>query len=289
MNKKVNILPNLFTVGNLCCGMVALGLAAFGQPVTAAWLIFMGLLLDMFDGKVARLTNKVTLFGKELDSLADLLTFGAAPALLVLLRFFGPNEERGILLACFFVTCGALRLARFNSQQRSYGRVFIGLPIPAAAALVAGYILMVGSNPGNSFFGEAYNSPALRYPILAIPAVGLLMVSNIKYPKYQIFEVHRKNSFVLLFFLVAVVLLAFTIHAHFIYFAGAVFYAVLGPAHAVLRRRRELRLRFEENPDLIADAVQAQFPQSSTRGSKRPRTRYPGRRKFRRRRGSNSG
>jgi len=285
MNKKVNILPNLFTAGNLCCGMVSLVLSSLGIFVAAAWLIFLGLLLDLFDGKVARMTNKVTRFGKELDSLADLLTFGAAPALLVFLRFFDPSEEKGILLACFYVTCGALRLARFNTQQPGHGRIFVGLPIPAAAALLGGYVLMAGSNPQNSIFGAAFDSPMLRYPILAIPAVGLLMVSNIRYPKYQIFEVPKKNSFILLFLLVALVLLAFSIHAHFIFLASAVFYAVLGPAHAILRRRRELQRRFEENPDLVAEAVQAQFTPSANRGSKRPRTRYPGRKRFRRRSG----
>src|SRR5258708_27312103 len=135
------ILPSLFTTGNLFLGFWAIVRTFHGQYAEAAPLIFWAILLDVLDGRIARMTGTTSEFGAELDSLADVVSFGVAPALLIYSWGFSSLPRVGWLVAFLFVVCGALRLARFNVQKTSVdGRYFVGLPIPAAAAPVAALV-----------------------------------------------------------------------------------------------------------------------------------------------------
>ena len=142
--RKVNILPSVLTIANMYLGIMSVMLAFDGQYEKAAVLILIGMLCDIGDGKIARLMNSVSRFGEELDSLADLITFGLAPALLVFLAFMNPYgtvfRKIGMLLTTVYVISAALRLARYNSTNHD-NMAFNGLPSPAAALTVASYVL----------------------------------------------------------------------------------------------------------------------------------------------------
>ena len=136
--KRVDILPNLLSLGNMYCGLAAVfTLGATSEPsqeqiVRASWLIILAILFDTFDGRVARLTNSVSEFGKQLDSMSDLVSFGIAPGFLVFKQVMQLDMRAATLLAVFFITTTGLRLARFNIGRASLGGHFIGLPAPAA-------------------------------------------------------------------------------------------------------------------------------------------------------------
>ena len=161
------IAPNMVTSGNLLCGMFSLMLAMGGRPVPAAWLVFFAVIFDGLDGKIARMLGGGSQFGLEFDSLADLVSFGVAPAILmyqVSLKGFGGLV--GAAAACFFALCVALRLARFNVVH--VPGPFQGLPCPAGGLFVSSFVLAGLSLPT---------------PLMAIilTVVGLLMISSIPY------------------------------------------------------------------------------------------------------------
>ena len=130
------LLPNLFTAASIFTGFYAIALALEGSFVSAAWFIFLALIFDGLDGRVARMTNTASHFGVEFDSLADIVAFGVAPALLLYL-YIGESYGRiGIVVSALFIIFGAVRLARFNvTTSRIEPSVFIGLPIPTAAII----------------------------------------------------------------------------------------------------------------------------------------------------------
>ena len=143
MKKGIYILPNLFTLGNMLCGFYSIISTIEGRFHHAAVAIFIAALADGLDGKIARLTKTCSRFGVEFDSLADLVSFGVAPALLIYIWALRPYQRVGWLAAFLFVICGALRLARFNVQvYTSENKYFTGLPIPAAATTIASFVLL---------------------------------------------------------------------------------------------------------------------------------------------------
>jgi CDP-diacylglycerol--serine O-phosphatidyltransferase len=133
------IVPNMVTSGNLLCGMMALFLLFQGRFVPAAWLVFMAVFFDCMDGKVARSLGGGTQFGLEFDSLADVVSFGVVPAMLMYVSYINVLGVWGVLAAAFFALCGALRLARFNVVHLP--GPFQGLPIPAGGMFLASFIL----------------------------------------------------------------------------------------------------------------------------------------------------
>jgi CDP-diacylglycerol--serine O-phosphatidyltransferase len=145
LSRGLFVLPTLFTVGNLFCGYLSIWNAIQGHFEWAAGLIFIAALADGLDGRVARLTNTASEFGEEYDSLADVISFGMAPA--ILLYFWGlsgqPDLQRlGFMVSFLFVVCGSMRLARFNIQTHIVDkRYFVGLPIPMAASVPASIVL----------------------------------------------------------------------------------------------------------------------------------------------------
>ncbi|MFC5700936.1 CDP-diacylglycerol--serine O-phosphatidyltransferase [Cohnella faecalis] len=167
-------IPSLFTVGNLFLGVISIILAFNGQANSAALLVIIAMLLDGLDGRVARALNVQSEFGKELDSLSDVISFGVAPAFIMYQAAFQnqvSSEALAWIVTAIFPTCGALRLARFNVIAGIPG-YFIGLPIPAAGGVLATLAL---------FHGE------LNVYLLLISTLALsfLMVSNMKYPNFK--------------------------------------------------------------------------------------------------------
>ena len=242
--RKVSIIPTLFTLSNLICGLGTLWFAAKAlvllqgaQPEgwvesynealrVAAWLIFIGMVFDVLDGKIARLTNSTSQFGKELDSLADFLSFGIAPAFLIevvsindkALLFVIGDKGRMILSAAFAVFA-ALRLAKYNvtasAKNEEATKDFIGLPSPAAAGVIAASVLVGVKMSAQASFITDF----LRHwtPLLAA-FLGLLMVSSIRFPHFGNRFIGSTLSFkrvviaaatVLLLFMFPAVLLAF--------------------------------------------------------------------------------
>ncbi|MGD9489297.1 MAG: CDP-diacylglycerol--serine O-phosphatidyltransferase [Calditrichaceae bacterium] len=169
------IVPNFFTVGNMFCGFMAVIFAVFNKDVVlASWMIVLAAFLDSMDGKVARITNSSSKFGVEYDSLADVVSFGLAPAVLIYAFYFSQWRHVGIFISFFPLLFGSIRLARFNVQLSGFDKNhFSGLPSPAAAIVLAGYIIFV-----SEFFPDKY-FPKLLLVLTFL--VSVLMVSTIRY------------------------------------------------------------------------------------------------------------
>jgi CDP-diacylglycerol--serine O-phosphatidyltransferase len=171
-NMIAKSIPNLFTIGNLSLGVVSIILAFNDQANSAALLVIIAMLLDGLDGRVARALNVQSEFGKELDSLSDVISFGVAPAFIMYQAAFQTiNPAVAWIVTAIFPICGALRLARFNVIDGIPG-YFIGLPIPAAGGVLATLALF---------------EHELHYSLLLISTVALsfLMISNMKYPNFK--------------------------------------------------------------------------------------------------------
>ncbi len=189
LRKGIYILPNVFTSANLFCGFFAIIHAIDGKFETAAWAILIAIVFDTLDGKIARATNTTSRFGIEYDSLADLVSFGLAPGLMIYLWALKPFGRLGWLAAFLFVVCGALRLARFNSQQGTSGNnYFTGLPIPAGAGINATIVLL---------FAKLNMSVSAFYIciLIILYTLSFLMVSSIKYNSFKKPELFKKIRF----------------------------------------------------------------------------------------------
>jgi CDP-diacylglycerol--serine O-phosphatidyltransferase len=175
-----SIIPSLFTVMNLFSGFIAIKTAFVDANfVNAGWFIVLGAVFDTFDGFMARLTHSASEFGVELDSLADVVTFGVAPSAIVYKLYFYQFETTGILIAALPMICGALRLARFNVQLVGYEKDFFkGLPIPSAALLIVSFVTFYFMKGEPSFLSE--NSLHIALFIVVIGS-SLMMVSTVKY------------------------------------------------------------------------------------------------------------
>lgn len=236
MRRGIYLLPSLITAGNLFCGVFAILFSFNGEFHHAAVLIVLAHLLDGVDGAVARLTHTTTQFGVEFDSLADVVSFGVAPAVLAYVFALAPWGIWGGFAAALFAVCGALRLARFNVQvlvaEKSY---FTGLPIPAAAAMIAATIfitLMLGL--------ENAAGKTLVFMVLTCGLAGL-MVSNFRYLSLK--QQHFKKRSTIGLLLSALVVVTLTIAMWQIaLFSALLLYTLSGPLLgllAVRKRRRE--------------------------------------------------
>jgi CDP-diacylglycerol--serine O-phosphatidyltransferase len=183
------VLPTMFTVGNLFCGYLSVWNSIHGVFDWAAGLIFIAAILDGLDGRVARLTNTASEFGEEYDSLADVISFGLAPALL--LYFWGLSgdpelKKLGFMVSFLFVVCGSMRLARFNIQTHIVDkRFFVGLPIPMAAAVPASLVL---AQPHVEL-----NRVGFVLVLLMAVALSYLMVSTIRYRSFKDLDLRKRR------------------------------------------------------------------------------------------------
>jgi len=195
-----SVIPNLFTAINMFCGFFSIIEASNGNINYAAWLIFVAALFDALDGIVARLTNSSSELGIELDSLSDVISFGAAPAFILYKTFLYQFDVYGIIIASLPMIAGGFRLARFNVQLVGFEKsFFIGLPIPTAALTIASFVL--------AFYDNGYSSPYIHIIIPLVIVVSILMISNIRYetlPKFT-FKGIREKPFHFLFLLASVV------------------------------------------------------------------------------------
>jgi CDP-diacylglycerol---serine O-phosphatidyltransferase len=204
---KIYFLPNLFTAGNLFCGFLALTKIVEADPAsdnfihvihTALFLILLACIFDLLDGRVARMGGNESPFGREFDSLADIVSFGAAPAFLVhrivLAGVFVQHPQLGWFIASVYLICGAFRLARFNclaAMGSGSGKEFLGFPIPAAAGLVASltlFLLWIEE--------KGFSESKLRFalPVLLL-FLSAMMVSEVKYPSFKSLDFRAKRSF----------------------------------------------------------------------------------------------
>lgn len=196
MRKGVYILPNLFTTGNLFCGFWAVISVFHEKFYYAAVAILLASVFDVLDGKVARLSGATSKFGVQYDSLADLISFGVAPALLAFSWALRPYGRFGWLAAFLFVVCGALRLARFNVMSAAGDtKYFKGLPIPAAATMIALTILLYLRLIETGWVKDIVI-------LIMIYVLAFLMVSNIRYVSFKEFDLARRKPFSLFIFIV---------------------------------------------------------------------------------------
>jgi CDP-diacylglycerol--serine O-phosphatidyltransferase len=190
--RLIYFLPNFFTLGNIFCGFYGIISAFHGSYSRAAFVVILAGLFDVFDGKIARATNSTSRFGVEFDSLADLVSFGVAPGVLVYLWALHPLGRVGWLGAFLFVVCGALRLARFNVQvgMVSSDR-FVGLPIPCGAGMLVSTVIF-----HEYWFNHVSPTKSHSIPIaILVYGVAVLMVSNIKYRSFKNITLKGKNPF----------------------------------------------------------------------------------------------
>lgn len=246
--RGIYLLPNLITTAGLFSGFYGIVAAIGGRYELAAMAIFVAMIMDGIDGRVARLTNTQSEFGVQYDSLTDMVCFGLAPALIMYqwalrdLTAFGWFWAKiGWLTAFIYAAGGALRLARFNAQvEVADKRYFQGLPSPSAAAVVTG-LVWVGADLGVD--GANFVWPGLVVTLGA----GLLMVSNFRY--YSFKELDFKNKVPFMVLLLAVLILVFaSLDPPKVLFFGFLTYALSGPAITLWRIRQRRRARHEPPP-----------------------------------------
>lgn len=239
--RGIYFLPSAFTVANLFCGFYSIISSVRSQWELASILIGFAILLDTLDGRVARMANATSEFGREFDSLADLVSFGVAPGLLVYTWALNLWPRIGWLTCFLFVICGAMRLARFNIQQKvADKRYFVGLPIPAAAGVPASLVFV---------FPQPLGSQAQATPVLVLMAVlALLMVSTLRYYSFKDIDLRRRQPYRNILFL-ALLFVAIWTHPQIVLVSAAATYMASGPAtklYGIVRRAHRPRRRSEE-------------------------------------------
>ena len=283
---RIYFLPNLMTAGNLFCGFLAVIRCIQARLITdsgeyagihsqlkwidlytqAVWLILAAVVFDSLDGRLARMGGRTSLFGAEFDSLADVVSFGMAPALMVFFLILAPRgeyqwfRELGWLIAFVYLLCGAVRLARFNvitnpllhRAEAESNKDFVGLPIPAAAGTVATLVLLL--------LNMSANARELRELTLALPLililVSFLMVSTVRYPSFKQvnWEMRTRVRTFVGVFIAVVVILRWQEVALFFLFLAYIFYGLFahyqrGVRHVQMRalRRKVVKMKQESS------------------------------------------
>lgn len=235
-HRGIYLLPNLFTTGAMFAGFYAITSAINGRFENAAIAMFIAMVLDGLDGRVARLTNTQSEFGVQYDSLSDMVSFGAAPAIVMYLWTLSSMGQVGLFAAFVHMAGGALRLARFNTQvEVADKRYFQGLPSPAAAAILAGGLWFCVEN--------GYDVENFKYLVLITTiATGLLMVSNFRYSSFK--EIDFKNRVPFIVTILAMLIVGFVMaQPQRMLFLLAVGYAVSGPIVTLVVRKKRLQSR----------------------------------------------
>lgn len=244
--KTYYILPNLFTLSSVVCGVTSISLSASGQQgqdlYLAALAICFGFFFDTFDGRVARLTKTQTDLGRDLDSLADVITFGAAPALLVYKWALTGFGRFGIFAASLYVCAGAMRLARFNvlsrreetSGHHKPGKYILGLPIPAAASVLV--MMVIATHNAGQF--RSIGEPVVLGVVLAL---SYLMVSRVRFRSFKDLRLTRRTvGVVLLVIACSAVIYVSGFHQAMIFLVLMAAYIALGLAETMNELRRKL-------------------------------------------------
>lgn len=238
----IYLLPNLFTMAGLFAGFYAVVAAMKGDFNVAAIAIFVAMIMDALDGRVARLTNTQSAFGAEFDSLSDMTSFGIAPALVVYSWSLSSLGKLGWLASFIFAAAGALRLARFNTQVGTEDkRYFQGLPIPAAAAVIASMV----------WLGNEYAIPGDYVAVIAAIItvfIAMLMVSNIRYHSFKQLDLKGRVPFVAILVMVIIFVLI-SLDPPKVLFVIFFCYGLSGPILTLwtLRKTRALRIRSQKS------------------------------------------
>jgi CDP-diacylglycerol--serine O-phosphatidyltransferase len=238
LRKGVYLIPSLFTAGNLICGFFSIISTFNGEYLWATYFIILANVLDGLDGYAARLTRSTSQFGVEFDSLADVVSFGVAPAILVYFWALVPWQTWGWLAASTFVVCGALRLSRFNVQSVGPAKgYFVGLPIPAAAEMIASIVVMY-------YFLGGGGSPSKHLTLLlVIYGLAVLMVSSFPYFSLKNSDLRKRHPFWML--VSGIILITLVIaEPQIMFFMIFLLYTLSGPLLWCLttnKRRREKR------------------------------------------------
>lgn len=234
--RGIYLLPNLFTIGSIFAGFFAIASALKGNFDVAAITIFIAMVMDTIDGKVARLTNTMTAFGAEFDSMADMVSFAVAPAFLAYTWGLSRLGKFGWIAAFIYIVATALRLARFNTQVDSTTkRYFQGLPCPSAAAIISSLVWIL-------FDLELTDTQMVWILAVTMVTAGILMVSNIRYRSFKDVELKHNVGFVAV--LIAVLIVVFIsmdpAKVFFVIFTG---YAISGPIATIWGLHQKRRLR----------------------------------------------
>ena len=243
--RGIYLLPNLFTTAALFAGFYAIVAAMGGRFEAAAVAIFIAMVLDGLDGRVARLTNTQSAFGAEYDSLSDMVSFGLAPALVMYEWSLHSMGKIGWLAAFIYTAGAALRLARFNTQlEVADKRFFQGLPSPSAAAVVTG-LVWVGYD-----YEVAGTALAWLACVVTI-AIGLLMVSNVRFYSFKELDLKGRVPFMAMLVVILIFVLV-SLDPPQVLFGSFVLYALSGPvvtAWLLLRRRRRREAAGKKSTD----------------------------------------
>jgi CDP-diacylglycerol---serine O-phosphatidyltransferase len=219
--RGVYLLPSLFTIGNMFCGYACIVYAMHGEYETAAPFIGFAIVLDMLDGRIARLTGTDSEFGVQFDSMADIISFGVAPAILSFSWGLSPLGRLGWAAGFMFVTAAAMRLARFNIQSAGGGdkRYFVGMPSPAAAGIPAATVYAYPW--GFSDYRDAL-------PVLAMVLVpAVLMVSTIRFRSFKTIDLQSRRPYTVLILIAACIVLI-TTHPRYVLVVIAYTYLASG-------------------------------------------------------------
>lgn len=241
-SRGIYLLPNLFTTANLFAGFYAILAASTGKFEVAAIAIFVAMIMDGLDGRVARMTNTQSDFGAEYDSLSDMVAFALAPALVMFHWALSGLGKFGWVAAFIYTASGALRLARFNTQLGSSDkRYFQGLPSPSAAAIVAGMVWV-----GHYMDLTPANMPGFTAFLLALLTLGtgLLMISNFRYHSFKEVDWKGKVPFVAVIPVILVFAVVAT-DAPRVLFSVFFLYALSGPV-LTLWRLKQIRAARQE-------------------------------------------
>ncbi len=243
IRRSVYILPSLFTVGNIFCGYYSILSTIHGNYVHASYAIGIAIILDVIDGRIARLTKSSTDFGLQLDSLADVISFGIAPSILVLFWGLSACDPRLAWTATFtFTICGAMRLARFNIQAEEL-KHFVGLPIPAGGGTIAAIV---------HFIEDPITNPiGANLMVAGVFFLAFLMISTIRYSSLKNLTLGRKSHFSIL--VIALLVALIFNYSKPTLLALAVFYSGSGPVYRLYSLFRKKKPGDEFN---LADSAQ---------------------------------
>jgi len=239
IKKGIYVLPNLITTAGLFAGFYSIIASVQEKYFVAAVAILVSLVFDGLDGRIARFTNTTSKFGAEYDSLADLIAFGVAPSLLAYVWAMSSDGKIGWLAGFLFIACGALRLARYNIQIGIIeSKVFNGLPIPAAACVIATTVIFF------DFIGieGKYHNSYLTYFVILL---SLLMVSSIKYYSFKDIRLYARMPFSL-FLIVVCILLFIYYKPEIMAFVIMVGYAISGPIWWAVKFGQKITRKAEE-------------------------------------------
>jgi CDP-diacylglycerol--serine O-phosphatidyltransferase len=268
---KIYFLPNLLTASNLFCGFVALtkivnvdyndlALGKFDEIYKALFYILLACIFDLFDGRVARMGGRESPFGREFDSLADLISFGVAPAFLVhrvvFRDVFVQHQEIGWFISSIYLICGAFRLARFNCLAAMAGtgggKEFLGFPIPSAAGLVASLTLLMMRVYEKDFVTGKWR---FLLPALMI-FLSWMMVSEVKYPTFKGLDLKATRTFTKTLLIIMCIPLILIFQERLLVFALPVFfisYLIYGFVRPFISKKMRADIEDEENEDIEQD------------------------------------